>query len=144
MAANPFEDILADQPAESRQRKPFGPGAHPEGAEKAEDRRTVAELNLVDPAVLAEMPKIAELTVEDLEDLASEFSGLDSGNQRVKDLSVEDIQDLEGVFFQFRAGALQKAATGAEGELEWSISCCSCTPCCCCAAVDVEAKAGVG
>jgi hypothetical protein len=143
MARNPYEDILADQPTEARQRKPFEAGTEG-GAEKAEDLRTVAELNLVDPAVLAEMPKIAELTVEDLEDLASEFAGLDSGNSKVKDLTVEDIQDLEGVFFQFRAGALQKAATGDAGELEWSISCCSCTPCCCCAAVDVEASAGVG
>ncbi len=144
MAENPYEDILAGQPAEARQRKPFSPGAKPEGGEKSEDRRTVAELNLVDPAVLAEMPRIAELTVEDLEDLASEFSGLDSGNNKVKDLTVEDIQDLEGVFFQFRAGALQKAASGGDGTLEWSISCCSCTPCCCCAAADVEAKAVAG
>lgn len=141
MSQNPYEDILADVEPGGRERKPFAREAAPEGQEKAEDLLTVTELNLVDPAALAEMPKIAALTVTDLEDLASEFSGLDSGNQKVKDLTVEDIQDLEGVFFQFRAGALQKAAAGAEGELEWSISCCSCTPCCCCAAADVEASA---
>jgi hypothetical protein len=141
MAENPFTDLLSGQPGADLQRRPFAAGAAPEAQAKAESQLTVAELNLVDPAQLAEMPKIAALTVGDLEDLAAEFSGEDSGNPKVKELTVDDIQDLEGIFFQFRVRALQRAATADEAELEWSISCCSCTPCCCCAAADVEATA---
>ena len=103
--------------------------------------RTVAEMHLVPDEVLKQSPKIAELTVRDLNDLALEFSGVPSKNEVVSNLSLDDIQDIEGVFYQFKVAAgrdlVKKAGKGGKaGSVD--VSCCCCTPCCCCAATDMS------
>ncbi len=102
--------------------------------------RTVAEMHLVPDEVLKESPKIAALTVRDLNDLALEFSGVPSNNELVSNLSLDDIQDIEGVFYQFKVAAgrdlIKKSPSGKAGSVD--VSCCCCTPCCCCAATDMS------
>lgn len=108
---------------------------------KREQLRTIAEMNLVDRSVLERAPKVRDLTVNDLNDLASEFMGIPSNNERVASLTLEDIQDLEGVFFQFKVSALRDVATSADDLAAVDVSCCCCTPCCCCAATDMSQTA---
>ncbi len=104
--------------------------------------RTVADLNLVKRDVLRRVPKIASLTVRDLEDLASEFTGIPTNNPRVAELSLEDIQDLEGVFHEFKLAAGRDLARLGRADLaSVDVSCCCCTPCCCCAAADMAETA---
>ena len=143
-AENPFKRALEPlaPEEESRRARPFtreeGP---PASIVKVGKLRTVAELNLVDRTVLDRTPQIRDLTVHDLEDLASEFSGIPTNNDRVASLTVEDIQDIEGVFFQFKMDTARKVSSVATkptagGGID--ISCCCCTPCCCCAAADLS------
>lgn len=104
--------------------------------------RTVAQMDLVSPERLKAIPKVAELTVEDLNDLAQEFSGIPSKNPRVADLTLEDISDLEAVFFDFKVAAgreLHRAGDLKAASVD--VSCCCCTPCCCCAATDMSVTA---
>jgi hypothetical protein len=108
---------------------------------KREQLRTVAEMNLVDREVLDRSPKIRELTVKDLNDLAAEFTGIPSNNEKVASLTLEDIQDLEGVFFEFKVSALRDVATAPGDLAAVDVSCCCCTPCCCCAATDMSQTA---
>jgi hypothetical protein len=110
---------------------------------KERQLRTVRDMNLVDPRVLERSPHVAELTVQDLEDLADEFSGVPSNNPRVAELSLDDIQELEAVFFEFKVAAGKELASlGGRGELAAvDVSCCCCTPCCCCAATDMSETA---
>jgi hypothetical protein len=95
-----------------------------------------------DQSILNEVnPKVLELNVKDLTDLATEISGLDSFNPKVKSLTVEDRQDIEAIFYEARIKGLtssEGAQGGAEPELFDNWSCCCCTPCCCCAAVDID------
>ena len=108
---------------------------------KAAELRTIAELRLVDRALLDRTPRIAELTVHDLNDLAAEFSGIPTANARVADLTIEDIQDIEAVFVDFKLSAgrdLTASASSLKAGTSVDISCCCCTPCCCCAATDMS------
>lgn len=110
---------------------------------KQQQLRTVAELDLVDREVLGRFPKVADLTVRDLNDLAAEFSGVPTNNPKVAELSLEDIQDIEGVFYEFKVAAGRDLARlGGKNELaSVDVSCCCCTPCCCCAATDMSESA---
>lgn len=131
---NPFKEALGDT---SETFNPFA--AKDANLTREQQLRTVAELNLVEPSVLRKSPKIAELTVHDLNDLASEFSGVPTRNERVAELSLEDIQDIEGVFFDFKVAAGRDLArSGIDGLKSVDVSCCCCTPCCCCAATDTS------
>lgn len=135
MAENPFKKALEQaQPEEAT--ISFQEGTSPTQADLL---RTVEELNIVDPEVLRSMPKVAQLTVKDLNDLASEFNGIPTGNPKIKEFTLEDLQDLEGVFFEYKVAVMRQVqpGQGIAGE-EWRVSCCCCTPCCCCAAADVE------
>ena len=138
MAENPFKSAL--ERAQPEEATTLGEGTSPSQADLL---RTVEDLNIVDPEVLRSMPKVAKLTVKDLNDLAAEFNGVPSGNPKVKDFTLEDLQDLEGVFFEYKVAALRQVQSGQDVTAEaWSVSCCCCTPCCCCAAADVEEATG--
>lgn len=90
-------------------------------------------------------PKVRELSVKDLRDLESKFQGRDPKNSRVDALEIDDLNNLEEVFRDYKNAAFQRArAEGlpgvptAEDPEDWTVSCCSCTPCCCCAAAEVD------
>lgn len=139
---NPFKKALEKGP-ERREVgvKPFLRGEPVTNLRKQGQLRTVADLQLVDKEVLERTPKIRDLTVHDLNDLADEFSGIPTNNPRVSDLTLEDIQDLEGVFFEFKVATgrdMIASARAAQRETTVDVSCCCCTPCCCCAAADMS------
>jgi hypothetical protein len=150
---NPFKEALEKGPARREEGvKPFFRGEPVPNPRKLERLRTVADLQLVDKEVLDRTPKIRDLTVHDLNDLAEEFSGIPTNNPRVSDLTLEDIQDLEGVFFEFKiatgrdmiavaTGRDQIASARPVGGTSVDVSCCCCTPCCCCAAADMSHSA---
>lgn len=135
---NPFRRALEQGEAEFT---PFG--SKERNLTKERQLRTVREMNLVDPRVLERTPQIADLTVQDLEDLADEFSGVPSNNPKVSELSLDDIQEIEAVFFDFKVAAGKElAGLGGRGDLtSVDVSCCCCTPCCCCAATDMSETA---
>ena len=110
---------------------------------KERQLRTIREMELVPAEVLERNRQIADLNVQDLEDLASEFSGVPTNNPKVAELTLDDIQDIEAVFFDFKVSAGKElAALGGRGELAAvDVSCCCCTPCCCCAATDMSETA---
>jgi len=102
-----------------------------------------------DAEVLKGVPqKILSLTDVDLQDLATKISGGTTSNARVNALNVQDLQAIEYIFKDYREqrlasiaaslGDAQSLAAQSDFGAEWSISCCSCTPCCCCAAVDMN------
>jgi len=106
---------------------------------KLDQTRTVAELDLVDPAMIARNPRIAGLTVHDLGDLADQFAGIPVYNPKIADLTIDDMTDLEGVFLEFKTGAARQVGLKARGSSSSvDVSCCCCTPCCCCAAAETE------
>jgi hypothetical protein len=135
---NPFRKALEEGEAE------FAPfGRKDKNLTKERQIRTLRELNLVDPRALERTPQIADLTVQDLEDLASEFSGVPSNNPKVSELSLDDIRDIEAVFFDFKVAAGKELAGlgGGANLASVDVSCCCCTPCCCCAATDMSETA---
>lgn len=89
-------------------------------------------------------PRVRELDIQDLNDLATKFHGHEVDNPKVQALTLEDIQSIEEVF----SGAKEEGARRAQREglpgptpeepIDWSISSCCCTPCCCCAAAEVD------
>jgi hypothetical protein len=87
-------------------------------------------------------PEIADLTVRDLNDLASAFAGLEVHNPKVVRLRAEDIRSIDEVFADFKANAVSRLSQDAfaVGEVSVEVSCCCCCPCCCCccAAADVD------
>lgn len=104
--------------------------------------QTVAEMNLVKPEVLERIPKIAALTVKDLNDLADAFNGIPTNNQNVAELTLEDIKDIEDVFFEYKLAVgrdMLRPLSGGQGigVAGVSVSSCCSTPCSCCAAVDM-------
>ena len=144
---NPFKAAMEDPPSDptsgGSQFQPFrSPEAEAVAAPKALLRRKVADLGLGDPSVLARNPRVADLSVKDLNDLAQEFQGVRSRNPNVARLTIQDMQDLEGVFMEYKLDAARQlqAQASAQGVVsaEWSISCCCCTPCCSCAAAEME------
>lgn len=137
-AENPFKKALETT---GRDLRPFSrEEANPV---KKSQLRTISDMNLVDRETLSRMPKVAGLTVRDLNDLASEFSGIPTNNPVVKELSLEDIQDMEGVFYEFKLAAGKELAArgGVEQLTSVDVSCCCCTPCSCCAATDMTETA---
>jgi hypothetical protein len=105
-------------------------------------KQKVKDLGIGDPNVLARNQLVANLTVYDLQDLAARFQGVESSNPKIAQLSIQDLQDLEGIFYDYKMNTSKEltAMASAQGEVsaEWSVSCCSCTPCCCCAAAEVN------
>lgn len=87
-------------------------------------------------------PEIADLTVRDLNDLASAFAGLEVHNPKVVRLRAKDIRSIDEVFADYKANAVSRLSEDAfaVGDLSVEISCCCCCPCCCCccAAADVH------
>jgi hypothetical protein len=131
---NPFRKALEEGESEA---SPFSRDVP--NLSKESQLRTVRDLNLVEPEVLERLPVVADLTVADLNDLASEFSGVPSNNPKVAELSLEDVRDIETVFFDFKVAAGRDLARrgGMSGLASVDVSCCCCTPCCCCAATDM-------
>jgi len=136
--SNPFKAALEQQEGEFD--NPFR--REMPNLTKQQQTRTVADLQLVKEDVLQRVPKVADLTVRDLNDLAAEFSGIPTKNPKVAELSLEDIQDIESVFFEFKVAAGRDLAQLGRNDLAAvDVSCCCCTPCCCCAATDMSETA---
>jgi hypothetical protein len=136
---NPFKKALEGARKAEGERSPFSREKSGSNDLKAMQLRTVAELDLVPPEVLEKTPKIRDLTVRDLNDLAAEFAGVPTHNATVSELTLEDIQDIEGVFYDFKVAAGRDLArVGTDQLASVDVSCCCCTPCCCCAATDMS------
>jgi hypothetical protein len=135
-SANPFTEALEQFDSD------FSPFEQESvTAASAAQLQTVAEMNLVKPEVLEQLPKIASLTVKDLNDLASAFNGIPTNNPIVAELTLEDLKDIEDVFFEYKlaVGRDMQRPLGGQGIVAAGVSissCCS-TPCSCCAAVDM-------
>jgi len=126
---------------------PFRPGSLPVSAGRTNPTksvllRKVSQLKL-DPNVLRlASDKVRELTVKDLNDLASEFSGVATENSRLQGLSLDDIRNIEEVFTEFKLDSVERMINeglrpGAD-LASVDVSCCCCTPCCCCAAAETD------
>jgi len=145
---NPFRRALDEredtEPVGRRElarRVPFDELEKKEVLTKREQLRTVADLKIADPALLRRNPKVADLTVRDLNDLAAQFSGIPTHNPKVAKLTIEDMQDIEGIFLEYKLSAAVGVADLVRGRAPSAsvdVSCCCCTPCCCCAAAEVE------
>lgn len=108
-------------------------------ATKRELLQKVGELNLGREAVSRANSQVRELTVKDLNDLASEFAGVPTYNKKVAELSFDDLRNIEEVFTDFKLDIAERASLDREFDLAAvDVSCCCCTPCCCCAASVVE------
>lgn len=89
-------------------------------------------------------PRVLELSVRDLEDLALKLSGVPTTNRVIDELTFEDMRSLEDVFQAYKASKFE-ALSGPEniGAIEelakiCDSTCCCCTPCCTCAAAEVD------
>jgi hypothetical protein len=134
---NPFK--AAKPRAEDGARlAPFRNVAKRPSLPKQDQMRTIEDLNIADPAVLARNPRVAKLTVRDLNDLADQFAGIPSSNPVVGELTIEDMQDIEGVFLEFKLNTARDLAQGQAELVSVDVSCCCTCPCCCCAASDVD------
>ena len=134
---NPFKEALAAGEGEAN---PFRPRS--KNLTRERQVRTIRDMNLVPAEALDKSPQVADLTVQDLDDLALEFSGLPSRNPKVAELSLDDIQEIEAVFFDFKVAAGKELAKAGRADLtSVDVSCCCCTPCCCCAATDMSETA---
>lgn len=125
---------------------PFAPAnAAPDAAVPAPDlrrslTRRVKDLSLGPSKQLA-TPRVNDLTIKDLNDLAAEFSGVQSNNPKLASLSLEDLNSIEAVFVDVKlnvAKVTRAAAASSAGAPAVNVSCCCCTPCCCCAAAVTE------
>ncbi len=117
---------------------PFGDVVKRPSPPKLDQLRTIEELNLLDAATLTRNPRVAKLTVRDLNDLAAQFSGIPTNNPVIGELTIEDMQDIEGIFLEFKLNAARDIAGGRMDLAAVDVSCCCCTPCCCCAAAEVD------
>ncbi len=109
-----------------------------------DDQKKVKDLDLGKSKGLANQ-KVQDLSVKDLRDLEQKFQGRNPNNKKVDALSVEDLGNLERVFQDYKQAALERAIRegppGVPTEMDpedWTVSCCSCTPCCCCAAAEID------
>ncbi len=136
-SANPFTEALQEFDSD------FSPFEQTSvTAASAAQRQTVADMNLVKPEVLEQLPKVASLTVKDLNDLADAFNGIPTSNPVVAELTLEDLKDIEDVFFEYKLAVgrdMQRPLKGGQGigVADVSVSSCCSTPCSCCAAVDM-------
>lgn len=136
---NPFKAAIeAATGAEGVHVRPFEGGEVRGNLLKREQMRTVEDLRLVDPSVLAKNPRVARLTVRDLNDLAAEFSGVPTRNGRIGELTIQDMQDIEGIFLEFKVNTARELASRGVESFAVDVSCCCTTPCCCCAAADID------
>ncbi len=122
----------------------------------ARELRKVSEIKELGAANLKmATPKVKQLQVKDLEDLARRFHGVDVENSKLDKLQFADFQSLENVFQGYKHKALEDAARarpakapvksgngggggcGTAGSCGVNVCCC-CTPCCCCAAAAVD------
>jgi hypothetical protein len=135
-SANPFTEALEEFQSD------FSPFEQTSvTAAGAAQLQTVADMNLVKSEVLEQLPKIASLTVKDLNDLADAFNGIPTNNPVVAELTLEDLKDIEDVFFEYKLAVgrdMQRPIRGGHGigVADVSVSSCCSTPCSCCAAVD--------
>ncbi len=139
--SNPFRDaITLPDDDEARRRNPFDRDRDhdKETPTRREQLRTIADLDFVDKRTLEKAPQIRDLRVLDLNDLALEFSGVPTGNDRIAELTIEDIQDIESVFLDIKLKAGRELVGGSNDLAAVDVSCCCCTPCCCCAATDTS------
>jgi hypothetical protein len=110
----------------------------------AAQRRKVKDIkDLGDDNIGKASPKVRELQVSDLNDLANKFHGIPVANPRLEGLTIDDYKSLEAVFQGYKQQLEEKAARGeavipGEEEIFDNWSCCCCTPCCCCAAAEVD------
>jgi hypothetical protein len=90
---------------------------------------------------------VQELTIADLNTLASVASGAETAEGKLADLDADDLRSLDEAFHQAKLQAADMLArrlkrganlTDEDQELFDNWSCCCCTPCCCCAAADVD------
>jgi hypothetical protein len=135
--ANPFTKALEQFDSD------FSP--FEQASASAAQLQTIAEMNLVKPEVLAQLPRIASLTIKDLNDLADAFNGIPTNNQNVAELTLEDLKDIEDVFFEYKLAVgrdMLRPLRGGQGiaAQDVSVSSCCSTPCSCCAAVDMTAS----
>ncbi|MBB2909823.1 hypothetical protein FHS43_001069 [Streptosporangium becharense] len=130
--SNPFKDLsgVSETGPDALQRAT--------NLKREEQLRTVADLGLATPEQLESNPKVRDLTINDLNDLAAEFSGIPTNNRRVAELTLDDLQDLEGVFFEFKRAVGRDLVTRGASVSSVDVSCCCCTPCCSCAAADMS------
>jgi uncharacterized protein with von Willebrand factor type A (vWA) domain len=91
--------------------------------------------------------RVQELTIADLNTLASVASGAETAEGKLADLDADDLRSLDEAFHQAKLQAADMLArrlkrganlTDEDQELFDNWSCCCCTPCCCCAAADVD------
>jgi hypothetical protein len=134
-SANPFTEALEEFESDF---SPFTSAP----AVAAAQLQTVRDMNLVEPEVLDQIPKVASLTVKDLNDLADAFNGIPTTNPIVGELTLEDLKDIEDVFFEYKLAVgrdMQRPLSGGHGigVAGVSVSSCCSTPCSCCAAVDM-------
>jgi hypothetical protein len=101
----------------------------------------------LDPKIFgAATPRVQELTVDDLNKLASVASGAAAPSGNLAALDADDIRSLDDTFHEARLQAAdllarrlkQGAGVAEDEEFLDGWSCCCCTPCCCCAAADVD------
>jgi hypothetical protein len=102
-----------------------------------------------DPAQLALVTdQVRNLSIQDLEDLASSFFGQPVSNPKIPQIRAVDLKGLEDLFVDKRAKALLSIAgtagpggvvTGPGGPGGPAPGGTTCTPCCCCtAAVELD------
>jgi hypothetical protein len=110
--------------------------------ERGKKIRDLGPSIIVDEAVLKKVsPRVLDLTVLDLQDIADEIAGLDSFNPKAKAINAKDLQDIESIFNGAKGKGIQSRGGpqgAAEPEIFGGWSCCCCTPCCCCAATEVD------
>jgi hypothetical protein len=144
--SNPFRQLQqgAAAPAAGDDSALYPFAARGEGGAEPELRKVLArrirDMSLGGAKRLATQ-RAAELTVKDLNDLAAEFSGVQTNNPTLPQLSLEDLNSIEAVFTEVKintAKAAREAAASGAGAPDVNVSCCSCTPCCCCAAAETE------
>jgi hypothetical protein len=101
----------------------------------------------LDPKIFGSAtPRVQELTIADLNQLAAVASGAAVPAGKLAALDADDIRSLDDAFHEAKlqsADLLARRLKQREGVAEdeefldgWS--CCCCSPCCCCAAADVD------
>jgi hypothetical protein len=121
-----------------------GPGGNGGPPQPTYLSKTISQMGFSDTKLALVTEKVRNLTVKDLQDLASRFLGQPVTNDIVLGLQAVDLKGIEDLFVDQRARALQLIATSAGPggpvvEAPGGNACCSCTPCCsCCAAAEVN------
>lgn len=102
---------------------------------------SLAQLNFSPPKLALVTETVRNLTLQDLDDLASYVRGVPVVNQTVKKLQAVDLKGLEDLFGDQRARVLQGLASSGPGGTVGqgdAPSGCTCTPCCSTAVVEID------